>query len=175
MWLSRWEYWNGLPFPSPGDLPDPEIELRSPVLQADSSPTELLGKPKFHYSHIKYTQARFKVNVWWQTLCASKELDITHWGLWESAKRFFNINTSMWTIPEEKTLMLFSQNDAWEPILNSSAFRKKRVYKVRTGSPHPPPSPQFQSNNPFANNWGWFMSLSSLFQIFLNAKQTGKF
>ena len=41
MGLSRQEYWNGLPFPSPGDLPDPGIELRSPELQADSLPTEL--------------------------------------------------------------------------------------------------------------------------------------
>ena len=32
------EYWSGLPFPSPGDLPDPEIELGSPALQADSLP-----------------------------------------------------------------------------------------------------------------------------------------
>ena len=42
MGLSRQEYWSGLPFPSPGDLPgDPGIEPRSPVLQADSLPTEL--------------------------------------------------------------------------------------------------------------------------------------
>ena len=41
----RQEYWSGLPFPSPGDLPDPGIEPRSPTLQADSLPTELQGKP----------------------------------------------------------------------------------------------------------------------------------
>ena len=34
--FSRKEYWSGLPFPSPGDLPNPGIELRSPALQADS-------------------------------------------------------------------------------------------------------------------------------------------
>ena len=34
-------YWSGLPFPSPGDLPDPEIEPGSPALRADSLPTEL--------------------------------------------------------------------------------------------------------------------------------------
>ena len=34
--FSRHEYWSGLPFPSPGDLPDPGIEPRSPALQADS-------------------------------------------------------------------------------------------------------------------------------------------
>ena len=37
MGLSRQEYWSGLPFPPPGDLPDPGIELRSPALQADST------------------------------------------------------------------------------------------------------------------------------------------
>ena len=35
MGFSRQEYWSGLPFPSPGDLPDPGIEPRSPALQAD--------------------------------------------------------------------------------------------------------------------------------------------
>ena len=34
-----------MPFPSPGDLPDPGIEPGSPALQADSLPTESLGKP----------------------------------------------------------------------------------------------------------------------------------
>ena len=36
MGFSRQEYWSGLPFPSPGDLPDPVIEPMSPALQADS-------------------------------------------------------------------------------------------------------------------------------------------
>ena len=44
MGFSRQDYWSGLPFPSPGDLPDPGIESRSPALQADSLPTELPGK-----------------------------------------------------------------------------------------------------------------------------------
>ena len=45
MGFSRQEYWSGLPFPSPGDLPDPGIEPKSPALQADSLPTEPPGKP----------------------------------------------------------------------------------------------------------------------------------
>ena len=44
MELSRQEYWSGLPFPSPGDLPIPGIESRSPALQADFLPSELPGK-----------------------------------------------------------------------------------------------------------------------------------
>ena len=43
---SRQEYWSGLPFPSPGDLPNPGIKPRSPILQADSLPFEPPGKPK---------------------------------------------------------------------------------------------------------------------------------
>ena len=39
--FSRQEYWSGLPFPSPGDLPKPAIEPRSPSLQVGSLPTEL--------------------------------------------------------------------------------------------------------------------------------------
>ena len=46
MEFSRQEYWNGLLFPSPGDLPDPGIEPRSPALQADALPSEPAGKPK---------------------------------------------------------------------------------------------------------------------------------
>ena len=44
--FSRQEYWSGLPFPSPGDLPNLGIEPRSPALQADALPSELLGKAK---------------------------------------------------------------------------------------------------------------------------------
>ena len=44
MEFSRLEHWSGWPFPSPEDLPDPEIEPGSPALQADPSPAELSGK-----------------------------------------------------------------------------------------------------------------------------------
>ena len=49
MEFSRQEYWSGLPFPSPGDLPDPGIEPRSPAWQADYLLSESQGKPqKYH-------------------------------------------------------------------------------------------------------------------------------
>ena len=44
MEFSKQEYWSELPFPSPGDLPDPGIEPRSSALQADSLLTEPPGK-----------------------------------------------------------------------------------------------------------------------------------
>ena len=63
MGFSRQEYWNGLPLASPGDLPDPGIELRSPALQADSLPFELRGKPNMLRSGTS-------VVVQWLRLCA---------------------------------------------------------------------------------------------------------
>ena len=46
MGFSRQEYWSGMPFPSPGDLPDPGIEPGSPALQTDALPSEPPGKPQ---------------------------------------------------------------------------------------------------------------------------------
>ena len=56
MGFSRQEYWSGLPFPSPGDLPDPGIEPGSPALQADALPSEPPGniviKPQIWLTQI---------------------------------------------------------------------------------------------------------------------------
>ena len=46
--FSRQEYWSGLQFPSPRDLPNPEIKPWSPSLQAGSLPSEPPGKPLFN-------------------------------------------------------------------------------------------------------------------------------
>ena len=46
MGFSRQDYWSGVPFPSPGDLPDPGIEPGSPTLQADALTSEPPGKPQ---------------------------------------------------------------------------------------------------------------------------------
>ena len=49
MGLSRHKYWSGLPFPSPGDLPNAGIEPRSPTLQANALPSEPSGKLLYVY------------------------------------------------------------------------------------------------------------------------------
>ena len=46
MEFSRQEYWSGLPFPSPWNIPQSGIKRRSPTLQADALPSELPGKPE---------------------------------------------------------------------------------------------------------------------------------
>ena len=53
MEFSRQEYWSGLPFPSPGDLPDPGIEPGSPALQADALPSEPPGKPNLKFPELE--------------------------------------------------------------------------------------------------------------------------
>ena len=51
--ISRHEYLSGLPFPSPGDLPNPGIKPQSPALQADSLPSEPPGKPHLTVLQLK--------------------------------------------------------------------------------------------------------------------------
>ena len=65
MEFSRPEYWSGEPFPSPRDLPNPGIELRSPTLQADSIPAEPQGSPYLNLKKkkLKMIQAHKIYNV----------------------------------------------------------------------------------------------------------------
>ena len=57
MGFSRQEYWSGLPFPSPGDLPDPGIEPGSPALEADALTSEPPGKKKNKKDYAELDQA----------------------------------------------------------------------------------------------------------------------
>ena len=69
MEFSRQEYWSGLPFPSPGDLPDPGIEPGSPTLWADALLSEPPGKP---LSSSRNLQTEWTSNVW----------NLDNWTLW---------------------------------------------------------------------------------------------
>ena len=62
--FSRQEYWSGLPFHSPGDLPDPEIEPEFPTLQVDSLPSDPPGKPK-----VKVELSQTVVYIWLEVMC----------------------------------------------------------------------------------------------------------
>jgi len=80
MEFSRQEYWSGLPFPSPGDLPDPGIEPGSPVLQADALPSEPPGKLCLRVLHKTKTKVIATMTSWLEVLgkkphlCSSKLL-----------------------------------------------------------------------------------------------------
>jgi len=54
MEFSRQQYWNGLPFPSPEDLPNPGIKPRSPTLQADSLRLSHLGNPLYVNTFVHF-------------------------------------------------------------------------------------------------------------------------
>ena len=59
--FSRQGYWSGLLFPSPGDIPNPGIELRSPALQADALPSE---PPALAVSHRIFRGSTPILQMW---------------------------------------------------------------------------------------------------------------
>ena len=79
MGFSRQEYWSGLPFASPEDLPDPGIKLRSPALQAESSPSEPQGNPT---EYILKCRIKFRYSLWFfkagTSISFCMEYDIGH-------------------------------------------------------------------------------------------------
>ena len=64
MGFSRQEYWSGLPWPSPGDLPDPETEPRSSVLQADSLLSEPPREAQSFLLWNKKQRRHCRWNIW---------------------------------------------------------------------------------------------------------------
>ena len=74
--FSRQEYWNGLLFPPPGHLPDSGIELRSPVSQADSLPSDHQGSPKKRYGHC--LPSNTSKHFLWLQFTLRKNLPISH-------------------------------------------------------------------------------------------------
>ena len=62
MGFSRQEYWSGLPFPSPGNLPDPGIEPRSPALSTDTLTSEPQGS--VHIPGTREVKQTFKLVIW---------------------------------------------------------------------------------------------------------------
>ena len=61
--FSRQEYWSGLPFPSPEDLPDPGIEPGSPALQADALPSKPPGESVHQEAQKKKPSTKQKDNL----------------------------------------------------------------------------------------------------------------
>ena len=83
MGFSSQEYWSGLPFPSPGDLPDPGIEPRSPALQADALTSELPGKPWYE---VGIQMCPLDVNSCPNTICWKDYFFPIEWS-WQSCQK----------------------------------------------------------------------------------------
>ena len=97
MWFSRQEYWSGLPFPSPGDLPNPGIESGSPTLQADTLPSEPLGKPS--RSHFVYSSENLLYNTGSLAQCSSVNghLGCLHlWTIMKNGVMYIGGQVSVW-------------------------------------------------------------------------------
>ena len=76
MGFSRQEYWSGLPFPPPGNLPDSGIKPTSPALQADFFVTELPGKPTLLYECLSSSVFRLPPGLCQPVL--STVIDLAH-------------------------------------------------------------------------------------------------
>ena len=79
MGFSRQEYWSGLPFPSPGNLPNPGMEPRSPVLQENSLPSEPPRKVKVK---VKSLSVQLFATPWTVVYQASSSLGFSRQGYW---------------------------------------------------------------------------------------------
>ena len=75
MGFSRQEYWSGLPFPSPGHLPDPGIEPGSPTLQANALTSEPPGKPIIETCILSYVTQITSPGSMHETGCSG----LVHW------------------------------------------------------------------------------------------------
>ena len=62
-------YWSGLPCPPPGDLPDPEIESRSPALEAHSLPSEPPGKSQLFFLNMSPVGKQLTASSLWHSEC----------------------------------------------------------------------------------------------------------
>ena len=80
MELSRQEFWSGLPFPSPGDLPDLEVEPRASALQADTLPSE---PPEKHKVKVKsLSRVRLSATPWTVAYQAPPSMELSRQEYW---------------------------------------------------------------------------------------------
>ena len=98
MGFPRQEHWSGLPFPSPGDLPNPGIEPGSPVLQADSLPSEPLGKPKKSRDNQNNKQV-WSWSTKWRWAKANRILLREHAGIGNTLYQKHKKWLYTWTLP----------------------------------------------------------------------------
>ena len=110
MEFSRQEYWWGMPFPSPGDLPDPGIEPGSPVLQADSLPSV----PPVNPLELPLISVKLK----------KEPLDVSY-RVWKMEWQSYLFLRVVWELHENCMLLycltqVFDVNTYWEDSLSSS-------------------------------------------------------
>ena len=115
MGFSRQEYWSGLPFPSPGDLPNPGTEPGSPALQADALPSEPPGEGLwgYHQMHKLGGGGGQEALFWWKYRLAHM--------------RYFPLHT--WTSQQEEKIV--NQALKFPSWISLRGGIKKKDTKVR--------------------------------------------
>ena len=104
--IIRQEYWSGLPFPSPGDLPDPGIEPGSPTLQVDSLPNELPGKPQEMESKVNFKGEDYMYVFWNQAQRRETRLG---WKLWQTLPSLSLISYKLEILRKHKSSCLVTR------------------------------------------------------------------
>ena len=132
----RQEYWSGLPFPSPGDLPDPGIEPKSSALRADTLTSEPSGKPNMVIIQDNYNNFT-RVMV---TKCVSLFLEAAQW--------MFNTIIVIVSIPYSQKPSLFIN-------ISSLTWGKKHPDNFSMLVPR---SLALSSRNSGENCWCWVLA-----------------
>ena len=127
--FTRQEYWSGLPCPSPGDLPNPGIELRSLKLQVDSLPSELPGKPLPQLQKKKKKKRKNKLCLGINKSVISLEFEKKKKNETCQTPLSFIIAWSLLKFLSIESVMLFNHLILFHPLLLlSSVFPSIRVF-----------------------------------------------
>ena len=113
--FSRHEYWSGLPFPSPGDRPDPGIEPRSPVLQAGSLPNK--NGPWYMHERLLLLE--------WNKRRDSCCFPFLHWPRKEMYSEFRVMEVPFLTSLSRQHRWVEVGNEGWHLSLGSRVSRKR--------------------------------------------------
>ena len=121
MGFSRQECWSGLSFSSPGDLPNPEIEPRSLALQADSLPSEPLGKPTWNTT--------WPYKEWNNSICmnldATRDYDTTSSKTDKNDYHMMSLTCEIWKVTK--------WNDSWNRDKLTGTENRLMVAKGQAG------------------------------------------
>jgi len=156
MGFSGEEYWSGLPFPFPGDLPNPGIKPGSPALQADFLPTELQGKPMMCGICFRIIQWQGEGQEWVELQMKDfpNELMIIEAGWWILVGSLY-YSTFLCSIIKLKKLK------SWKHILK--AMYMYNVWEVTAHIPPCAPFRKIEVNNIFrAREWNEFYVTESI-------------
>ena len=124
MGFSRQEYWSGLPFLSPGDLPDPGIEPRSPAFQADALTSEPPGKPYTLLNAVGFSlDLKLFAYAAWRTLSFGLLLLLSHFSR-------VRLCVTPETAAHQAPLSLgFSRQEHWSGLPFPSPMRESEKWK----------------------------------------------